>query len=76
MSRSKGISAVRLSRPQQHGSAAQKPLSEMTDNELHAEWLKWDTAIGVATSWGAALATEYREDCTREMLRRQQAGVT
>ena len=54
---------------------ADKPLQEMTDDELRAEWQKWDNRITAASSWGAALAaaTSFRKQCARELVRRAEA---
>ncbi len=57
-----------------------KPLRDMTDAELLAEWQKWEDEITNAAGWGAALAAadEFRKDCAREMARRPffKHGIT
>lgn len=54
-----------------------KPFREMTDDELQAEWQKWDDKISNATGWGAALsaADEFRTDAAREIQRRCTARM-
>lgn len=51
---------------------AEKPIRELTDEELVAEHAKWVGKITSAISWGAgvAAADEFRKDCKREMVRR------
>lgn len=50
-----------------------KQISELTDEELEAEYKKWDEYISNATGWGAALtaADEFRTACAKEMLHRK-----
>lgn len=52
-----------------------KPLRDLTDEELKAELEEWETKISVATSWGAAVgaAHEFAEDCRHESRRRIEA---
>lgn len=55
----------------------EKPLTEMTMEELVAEHKMWDDKITGADSWGAAVgaAAEFRADCAREIRRRERATV-
>jgi len=43
-----------------------------SDEDVLAEWWRWDEKIKSATSWGAALAAadEFRKDAERELRRR------
>lgn len=49
-----------------------KPLGDMSDDELIAEWRHWDDRIKGATSWGAGIAAAdgFRKEAAREMRRR------
>ncbi len=50
-----------------------KPLREMTDDELQAEWQKWENKVATANGWGAALsaADGFRKQAAREIQRRR-----
>ncbi len=57
---------------------ADKPLREMTDDELQTEWRRWDACVAGATGWGAglAVANAFRRDCLREMARRRLRSLS
>lgn len=48
------------------------PIRDLTDDELYAEWHRWDDKIKNATGWGGALtaAAEFRKAVERELVRR------
>ena len=52
---------------------ASKHLSDMTDDELTAEFNQWDGYIKSATGWGAALgvANDFRRKVEQEQARRR-----
>ena len=52
--------------------AETQPYRNYPDDALLAEWRKWDAHVRDATSWGAALgaASEAREECSKELTRR------
>ena len=49
-----------------------KPFFEMTDDELRAEFDKWDQKVREATGWGAALmqAAKWRDASERLLFKR------
>lgn len=51
---------------------ADKPFRDMTDDELLAEYIKWDEKIKNATGWGAAVgvAGGWRDACGRILAER------
>ena len=49
-----------------------QPISELSDEDLIAEWHHWNDEIKAATGWGAALAAadEFRRACEQQIEKR------